>query len=590
MKQLAFQANLPLNSQRHNLQTKLHQSQNANRSTPKCVSGPNRRVPSPASQRKGTKQDPYDAIVIGSGLGGLCTGALLATHSKKIVVLESHTTIGGAAQSFQRRTADGTFTFEAGPHLFSGLTMPSRNPLAHVVQATNTNLPIRHYDQWGVFIGGDFTATTVRRSKPFLQALIAKYGGPSAQAEMNRLLEDMRPLGELATLLPPALLRADDLFGSLRMLLPRVLRRDVLPLLPNARELSRPFAPFLHARVRDPFVRRFVNLLCFLLAGVQADRIPVAEVAFMFREWVGEGVDDSVLQHPIGGASGIAQALGGVIDNSDNESSVRTRCRVQKVMTDATGCATGVVLASGERVYASSVVSNASALDMPDLLPEGFEHVRADVEKRDMCESFMHLNFAIRLSKDVRSGIAGGELLSNYVNVEDWGLGVEARDNVVLVSIPSVLDSDVCPEGFAVVHAYTPATEPFADWANLERGTAEYERFKEVRAGILWKAVNKIFGCDVRAKTDLVMVASPKSHAFFVNRQRGSYGPRVDAREGLLGLPFPSSKGLPKGFICVGDGVFPGVGVPAVAGSAWLVANSLVSVQQQESLLRRSNI
>ncbi|MEO1070202.1 MAG: FAD-dependent oxidoreductase, partial [Cyanobacteria bacterium J06638_6] len=46
---------------------------------------------------------PNDAsvIVIGSGIGGLCCGALLARYGFKVTVCESHTIPGGAAHGIQ---------------------------------------------------------------------------------------------------------------------------------------------------------------------------------------------------------------------------------------------------------------------------------------------------------------------------------------------------------------------------------------------------------------------------------------------------------------------------------------------------------
>lgn len=45
----------------------------------------------------------YDAIVIGSGLGGLTCGATLSKKGKKVLVLEQHNLIGGCATCFPRK-------------------------------------------------------------------------------------------------------------------------------------------------------------------------------------------------------------------------------------------------------------------------------------------------------------------------------------------------------------------------------------------------------------------------------------------------------------------------------------------------------
>ena len=50
----------------------------------------------------------YDAIVIGSGMGGLTTAALLSDLGRKVCVLEQHYTAGGYTHSYERNGYEGT--------------------------------------------------------------------------------------------------------------------------------------------------------------------------------------------------------------------------------------------------------------------------------------------------------------------------------------------------------------------------------------------------------------------------------------------------------------------------------------------------
>ena len=62
----------------------------------------------------------YDAVVIGSGTGGLSAALSLATAGKKILLLEQHNMPGGCATSFVR----GRFEFDASLHEFCSLGYP----------------------------------------------------------------------------------------------------------------------------------------------------------------------------------------------------------------------------------------------------------------------------------------------------------------------------------------------------------------------------------------------------------------------------------------------------------------------------------
>lgn len=59
----------------------------------------------------------YDAIIIGTGLGGLIAGAKLTKGGKNVLLIEQHSVPGGCATSFKR----GGFIMEVGLHEIDGL-------------------------------------------------------------------------------------------------------------------------------------------------------------------------------------------------------------------------------------------------------------------------------------------------------------------------------------------------------------------------------------------------------------------------------------------------------------------------------------
>ena len=50
----------------------------------------------------------WDYIVIGSGMGGMISAALLAKLGKKVLIVEQHYVPGGFTHTFSRKTGAGT--------------------------------------------------------------------------------------------------------------------------------------------------------------------------------------------------------------------------------------------------------------------------------------------------------------------------------------------------------------------------------------------------------------------------------------------------------------------------------------------------
>jgi phytoene dehydrogenase-like protein len=195
----------------------------------------------------------------------------------------------------------------------------------------------------------------------------------------------------------------------------------------------------------------------------------------------------------------------------------------------------------------------------------------------------MHLHLGID-GEGLRSDLA-----CHYIVVNDWDKGVTAPQNVVLVSIPSLLDPSLAPPGKHTIHVYTPGNEPYQLWEGMDRRSEEYARQKQVRAEVMWQALERIIP-DVRSRSvsggesrcEVTLVGTPLTHERFLRRHRGSYGPAIRAGEGF----FPGSGTPLPGLLCCGDSTFPGIGLPAVAASGMITANTLAPVHKHLEMLQ----
>ncbi|MGG6294381.1 phytoene desaturase family protein [Leptolyngbya sp. AN02str] len=505
-----------------------------------------------------------DVVVIGSGIGGLSCAALLAGYGFEVVVCESHSIPGGAAHGFERQG----YRFDSGPSLYSGMSYsPSPNPLKQVLDAIGESVEWVQYDTWGCCLpeGNFFTKVGAAQ---FCEVL-AQFRGPAAVEEWRNLQRVMEPLKDAAIALPTAAIRLDWAVA----LTVSPFGRSLLHYAPTIAKLTGPFSRIVDEVIQDPFICNWLDLLCFLLSGLPASGTSAAEVAFMFADWYRPNV---ALDYPMGGSAALVEAL--IRGLQKHKGTLLLNAHVADILMERRR-AVGVRLRDGKEIRARrAVVSAASVWDTLKLLPSGALSQRDRTARANtpMCDSFMHLHLGIdgqNLPPD---------LACHYIVVNDWTQGVTAPQNVVLISIPSVLDASLAPSGKHAIHVYTPGNEPYERWQGMDRRSEAYAELKRQRAEVMWQALERVIP-DVRSRAEVALVGTPLTHERYLRRYKGSYGPAIWAGEGV----FPGARSPVRGLFCCGDSTFPGIGLPAVAASGMIAANTLAPLAEHRAMLSR---
>jgi 1-hydroxy-2-isopentenylcarotenoid 3,4-desaturase len=277
-------------------------------------------------------------VVIGGGIAGLASAALLARDGHDVVLLEKQPATGGRAGSWE---SDG-FRFDTGPswylmpevfdHFFKLLGTSSAEQLDLITLDPGYRVITQGHDQWT-----DVAAT--RAENVALFESIEKGAG----AKLERYLDSAYDTYEMAK--RRFLYTSFEAFGPL-------LTADVLKRAPKlVRMLLQSLDSFVGKRFRDLRLRQVLGYPAVFLGSSPFD------TPAMYHLMSHLDLADGVL-YPMGGFTTLIESIHSVAEQ--NGVTIRTSAPVARIIVDeATGEARGVELESGEIVDADIVVSAA---------------------------------------------------------------------------------------------------------------------------------------------------------------------------------------------------------------------------------------
>jgi all-trans-retinol 13,14-reductase len=461
--------------------------------------------------RPGRLENPYDVLVIGSGIGGLTTAALLAESGKKVAVLEQHYAAGGYTHSYDR----GDYDWDVGVHYIGDMGRPTdaRRLLDFLTEGAVDWAPMNeHFDR---FFVGDKTFDAVAGKEAFRDNLVEKF--PAEAAAIDRYLTMLSEVGRAMKTL------------TLGKVLPRPLKALAWPVLRSR------LPPHLYRTTAEVLGEITANKdLIAVLTGQWGDYgLPPARSAFMMHALVARHYLHGGY-YPVGGSSRIADSMLARIRRHGGE--VFTYARVKQILVDG-GRVAGVLMEDGTRIDCPRVVSDAGAMNtFSRLLGENERRLAGfDAAAKSVAPSIGHLGMYIGLDQTAEQL---GLPKTNYwvfpdndsdKAVERFLADADAPFPVVFISFPSAKDPDFTRRhpGKATIEIVAPA--PY-EWFERWRGTTwgqrgdDYDAFKEQLAArmlaVLYERVPQLHG-----RVDYYEVSTPLSTEWFCAYDRGElYG------------------------------------------------------------------
>jgi all-trans-retinol 13,14-reductase len=453
----------------------------------------------------------FDAIVAGSGIGGLTAAAALAKRGRRVLVLERHTQLGGLTQTFVR----GAYRFAVGVHYIGGVgDAPGEAGEFGRLLGWLTDGRLRFAS-----LGSPFDVVRLRDMQfPF----------DAPRARLVERLKDAFPR-DAAEL---------DLFFAEWQEAKRASRALFaanavpLPIATVLRYANRSRLQRATSRTVTEAVSRFASTeLRALLSARWGDHgVPPERAPLLVHAGVLGSFDDGAY-YPIGGPAAFAEALGATIVDAGGE--LRTDAAVSAIRVEGDR-AIGVRLASGEPLDAPLVISDMGARNTAAALPE---HVaRAWRETIARLESALsYVSVYVGLRGDIRAHGATPANVWVYETSEVgrvWDNPPEDEAPGFFVSFPTLKDT----AHYDARHHTAEVTafcrwDAFARWADSTPGRRPepYEAAKAwVGATLLGQFKRQFPG--LAPLIDDYEISTPLSQAFFDAADRGAaYGLQLDA-------------------------------------------------------------
>lgn len=129
--------------------------------------------------------DGFDVVIIGSGLGGLATGAMLARLGRRVMVMERHNVPGGYATNFRR----GGFTFDVSLHSADGMVDGAES--FETIRACGVADRVRFLPHRKLYryISGDIDFSVRERDLPAYKRQLAELF-PAERENIDRLFDE----------------------------------------------------------------------------------------------------------------------------------------------------------------------------------------------------------------------------------------------------------------------------------------------------------------------------------------------------------------------------------------------------------------
>lgn len=486
-------------------------------------------------------------VIVGAGVGGLTTAALLAKEGYNVTVLEAQTYPGGSASTFLHRG----YRFDSGATVAGGFQPNGPHYVAGKMLDIDWKVHL-HDPAWVVHLPDRSVALTKDNAD-----VLAKFPETASfWDEQSRIAEIAWTLSAQGLPFPPAdLAELMQLAKVGIMNLPHDLQIIPFALTTVKQWLAR------HNLADNHEFKRFVDATLLISAQNISDNVNGVYGATAM-DLARQGV-----YHVEGGIGGIAETLVDKVQALGGE--VLYRQRVNKIEVQ-NGRAIGVYATKGRRSKreeffpADFVIVNNTPWSLEKMLGEDApSSLKNEIQRRDDTQGAFILHLGVEAEKLPRNIADHHQIVNTYE-------GEMGEGETLYVSISPEWDSSRAPEGHRAVTVSTHTkVQPW--WDLLKQDEQAYYAKKEAYAEQIINTIDSVLP-NFKNAVKLTLPGTPVTYEFYTLRHKGMVGgfPQSSlfkARNPRTGI---------QNIRLVGDSIFPGQSTAGVTLGGIRVAKDVM--------------
>ena len=462
--------------------------------------------------KSGITNEKWDAIIIGSGIGGLTSARLLADAGKKVLVLEKHFKFGGYTHTFKRNN----YEWDVGIHYIGGNLHKPNSFLRRLFDyLSNNNLHwSRMDDVYDQIVFPDKTYDFITGKQSFIERMISYF------PKEEKAIKDYIKL-------------VDQVFKSSlsyysNKALPGIIGSITYPF------MSKSFLHYAKRSTKEVLLEIGCSPdLIGVLTGQWGDYgLPPGQSSFAIQAMIARHYFEGG-NYPIGGSRMIAETIIPGIQSKGGK--VILSCGVQEIIVK-NGSAIGVLLDNGDEIMSKMVVSSAGVKNTFEVLIKN-EKRKSDksilLNEVEASSGYYCLHIGLNKSaQDIDLQNANLWVYPGYdhdENLENYLSDNRQPYPVVFISFPSAKDPswDKNHPNSATIEVITVAEfskhKKWADKQWKKRGN-EYESHKENISQSLLESLYK-HSPNTKGHVDYYELSTPLTSRDLANYKEGElYG------------------------------------------------------------------